>query len=237
MPKLTAMVSIYNSGRWIKNRLDNILKSSIINDIEIYCVNANSPDPLDHEIPLEYSHKYPQVKYEKLDERINVYKTWNYIISKSEATYVTNANTDDIVSPQCYEILVSALDNNPQYDFAYPNWYATAKDNQQWPPVEVDPSGKPGHFHGDISRSGIGHFPMWRKSLHNILGPLDDTFEALADADWWTRCALVNNSKFLWVDQFLACYLWRDGQNLWHTKITSEEWAKYHGKVAQYRQK
>lgn len=239
MKKLTVMVSIYKSGRWIQNRLDNLLASSLINDMEIWCVNANSPDQLDHDIPYDYSHKHNNIIYEMLPKTINVYATWNYIISKSQSKYITNANTDDLISPIGYETLCAALENT-DCDFAYPSWYTTAKENQKiWPPIEVDYGGKPGHFTGDIGRAGVGHFPMWRRSLHTSLGLFDDSFEALADADWWSRCAILHKAKFMWINEYLACYLWKDGsngtKNLWHDKINSDEWHKFHTKVSGYK--
>lgn len=240
MAKIVAMVSMYESGVWIENRLNNLIGSTIFNDIEIWCVNADSPDNRDHDIPLAYSQKYSNIIYKRLESRINVYATWNYIIQNSTSDYITNANTDDIVSPDCYRILSSFLDSNQNYDFVYPSWLTTARENQTWPPKEVDNGGAPGQFTGDIDRAGAGHFPMWRRSLHNNLGYFDDSFGALADADWWMRCSHVGKSKFYWLNDHLACYLWRDGsngrsRNLWHRAITGEEWAKFHTKAAKYR--
>jgi len=230
MKLLTVMVSQYNSGRWIRNRLDNLFKSTIINDIEIWCLNANSPDSLDHDVPKEYN-----VKYLKTPDRISVYEAWNEIIKNSNSLYITNANTDDIVAPNCYETLISALGNNE--GFAYPSWSTTALENQQWPPREVDPSGRPGYYCGHIDKSSPGHFPLWSRSLHDKVGLFDSSYRALSDADFWARSYYLANAKFIWVDLFLGCYLWRNGQNLWNMSITPEEWGKYHESAQLYKAK
>lgn len=230
MTKLVAMVSIYESGDWLEQRLDNLSKSNL-KDMEVWCINANSPDPRDHEIPQKFN-----VKYIKLGERNTVYQAWNHIIQNSKSQYIANANTDDLVSPECYIKLTNALDHNKDAGFAYCSWYVTAQAGQRYESATgLDPNGRPGQYNGHIETGGVGHFPVWRRDLHTKLGLFDDSFQALADADWWARCFWVGKTKFLWINELLAIYLWRDGQNLWHRKITTEEWQKYHQKVANYK--
>lgn len=229
MAKIVAMISQYQSGKWIKNRIENILQSNF-KDIEIWCVNANSPDSLDNEIPLKYD-----VKYVKLTNKLTVYETWNYIIKNSDSEYLINANTDDITSPSYYDEMIEALEKTKS-GFAYPSWYNTAIENQQWPPkIETCSVERPGHYNGDLQKAGVGHFPMWRRSLHDKLGLFDEQYKALGDAEWWARCYYIAGTKFTWVDKKLACYLWRNGDNLWQREISSDEWQKYHESVNRYK--
>lgn len=229
--KLTVLVSLYNAGEWIKNRLDNLMLSTSLSDIEIWCVNANSPDERDDTIPKQYP-----IRYVRLDNRISVYETWNYIISNSQSDYITNANADDIVAPIAYYQLMNVLDNNKNVSFAYPSWYCTNVANQQWNTLaHVDRGGRPGNYNGDIGLAGVGHFPMWRRSLHDKIGLFDTRFKAMADAEWWARSYFKGNAKFAWLDKYLGCYLDRSGQNLWHTMINPDEWALYHKLLEGYR--
>lgn len=239
MHKLAVMVSLYNSGQWVESRLKNLLDTVPRDEIEIWCINSNSPDPRDHDIPYNLQ---PHVKYVRQPERTSVYESWNVVIQQSESRYLCNANSDDIVAPDCYQKLMSVLDKDKDIGFAYPSWYCTAKDNQQWPPIEVDPNGYPGNYMGDIERGGVGHFPLWRKSLHDKYGLFDNRFKALGDADFWARCYHKSKGKvrFFWLNEHLACYLWRDGsdgkeRNLWHQMITADEWGLYHSNVQQYQ--
>lgn len=221
--KLTAMVSLYNSGEWIENRLKNLLQSTQ-EDVEIWCVNADSPDPRDHEIPQEYP-----VKYVRLPKRNTVYEAWNYIIENSESEFITNANTDDLVHPQCYSKLIETLESlGPEFGFAYPSWWSTSIPNQEWATLKHDMDERPGHYVGNIHTAGVGHFPLWRRSLHSEVGLFDTKYQALSDADWWSRCYHVAKTKFQWVGDYLGCYLWRDGDNLWSRKINAAEWERYH---------
>lgn len=232
MARLTVMVSMYNSGEWIENRIKNLLKSSY-EDIEIWCVNADSPDPRDHEIPQQYP-----VKYVRLPERNTVYETWNYIIENSDSEFITNANTDDLIHPHGYRRLINNIDNlGPGFGFIYPNWVTTSVPNQEWEKLDkFDKAGRPGQYVGNVEIAGVGHFPLWRRTLHNQVGLFDTEYRALADADWWARCYHVAKTKFQWLDEFLGCYLWRSGDNLWHREINPEEWQRYHRRTEKYRQ-
>jgi hypothetical protein len=230
--KITVMISTYNAGEWIKNRLDNLMDLTNLAKCEIWCVNANSPDQRDHDIPSQYSN----IKYIKLTKRKPLYTVWNHIIKNSDSDYITNANADDLVSPDCYAKLAEILDNHPEVGFAYPSWSVTQEANQKWDSLKADRTGQPGHFNGDINKSGVGHFPMWRRSLHEKYGYFDDEFKALADADWWMRC-YYNNVRFKWLDEYLACYLYRNGENLWHKAINNNEWERFHNKLSEYKKK
>lgn len=251
MKKLTVMVSVYNAGEFLENRLNNLHKSTVAGDMEIWVVNANSPDVRDHDIPQKFN-----VKYIKLPERVGVYAAWNHVISNSNSEYITNANADDIVAPNCYEKLIKILDAG--HGLAYPSWYTTNHPNLTWDTIEqkprtfrswrkkheiraiktlVEASGRPGNYNGSLENSGVGHFPMWRRSLHDSLGLFDEEFKALGDADWWARCHHLGKASFCWLDEFVACYLWRNGQNLWNQAINEIEWNRYHQKVEKYQSK
>lgn len=230
MKKLTAMVSVYNAGEFIENRINNLRDSTLGDDLEICVLNANSPDKRDRDIPKKMG-----VKYIETSDRIGVYAAWNRIIKETKSVYLANANADDLIAPNGFERLITALEKN-KTNFAYTSWYSTAIPNQNWNSLrKVDPAGKPGHYKGDLERAQVGHFPLWQRSLHEELGPFDETFKVLGDAEWWARCLFKGNAKFFWVDSLLACYLWRDGENYWHKNITSDEWKAYHARAAEYQ--
>ncbi len=229
------MVSIYNSGKWIENRLDNIFKSTIKDYLNVVCVNANSPDPLDDSVPQ----KYP-CQYIKLNEDLSLYDTWNMIVQENDTPYITNANTDDIVAPQAYEKLLKIIESDSNICCVYPSWHTTHIDNLRWPDTSNSEKcdqngGQPGNFTGDIALAGPGHFPMWRRELHDKIGYFNPEYTALADANFWVRAYYQTNMQFYWHREPLGCYLWRAGQNLWHRKISTEQWQKFNTEMAQLK--
>ncbi len=238
MKKLVVMVSVYNAGEFIENRLDNLRKSTMAEDTEVWVVNADSPDPRDHVIPSKL--QSDNLKYIKLSERVGVYAAWNYIIRHSKSAYLTNANADDLIAPNGYEKMIRTLELVPNSAFAYPSWYTTSTPNLTWEEVKkgkavADKQGKPGTYKGDLEAGGVGHFPLWKRELHSKLGYFDEEFKALGDADWWARCWWVGKADFRWHKEHLACYLWRNGDNLWHREVNEAEWHRYHQKVESYK--
>lgn len=233
MRTVTALVSVYNSGDWLENRINNLLQSTV--DLTIWCVNADSPDPRDEQIALSFKDK---IKYERLPAKIGVYAAWNHIIKQCSSQYVTNANTDDTVAPNCYEKLIVGAEAD-NHTFAYCSWYTTHIPNLVWPPAcnNVD---EPGQYNGNLEAGGVGHFPLWRRDLHDKYGYFDERFKALGDADWWARC-YYKGERFTWVREALGCYLWRGDdpdpakRNLWHREVNGDEWSMYSTNVHQYR--
>jgi GT2 family glycosyltransferase len=230
MKHITIMVSLYNSGEWLENRLTNIFESTNISDCEVICLNANSPDPRDHEIPQRFP-----VKYIKLDRRNTVYEAWNHIIENSDSLYITNANSDDLINPLAYNMMARTMDNDESIGMVYISWFCFNGTNLRWNDIITPTWERPGHYNGNTDTATVGHFPMWRRSLHYKLGLFDTSYKALADAEWWARVHYKSNFAIKWIDQPLGGYHYRNGQNLWHQSITAEEWDKYHRQVCQYK--
>lgn len=161
------------------------------------------------------------------------------IIKENKTDFYTNANTDDIVSPTAYEKLSNALASNSNIGCVYPSWHTTSVDNLKWSDTGNRlicdyNGGQPGNFAGDIGKASPGHFPMWRRELHDEIGYFDPSFTALADALFWCKVFHKTKYRFLWINEPLGCYLWRDGQNLWNRKISSEQWQRFHAEVGSY---
>lgn len=213
-PTLTAIVSLYNSGTWLHNRIDNLMKTSLYHrgQLLIFCVNAQSPDVNDDIIANSFSGRanfhYEVVPY------MTVYGAWNHAIRKTDSEFITNANADDLVSPDCYETLISAcVQSNAA--LAYCGWYSVHQSNMKWEQI----SGFWNHvayYNPLANQHSCGHMPVWRRSIHSQIGLFDPSFKALGDADLWFRCWMNNIRSFAPIDLPLGAYLWRNGENLWH---------------------
>jgi len=165
MKKISLLVRIYKSGEWIENRLNNLLEAIKMLDAEIICINADSPDSRDDLIPS--SMVSDKLKYVKLPSLVGVYDAWNIAIEMSESEYLTNANTDDLASPDLYCVLRDMLDADKSIGVAYTSWYSIGMEVKIWSDINSHSVVNPGHFNGDFINGHVGHFPMWRRSLHD----------------------------------------------------------------------
>lgn len=238
MTKIAAIVSIYESSEWIEQRLLNLLEATKNSDSKIICINANSPHQLDHDIP--YSMVSDKLDYIKTNERIGIYDAWNLAIKHCKSKYYTNANTDDLVSPLAYDNLSSLLDHDDDIIVTYCSWYTISSDVKKWSDVnQHNAVDHPGDFIGDFNSAQVGHFPMWRGSLHDKIGYFNGKFTALGDAEFWMRAyyktCYKRDSRFQWTSTPLAAYRWRDGENAWNRFISPEQWQDFHKIAEQYK--
>lgn len=108
-PVVTAIIPIYNKGRYLERCLESISEQSI-KDIEIILVNDGSTDN-----SLEICRKW-----EALDSRIKVIDkenegagaSRNRGISESKGRYISFVDADDYIDPDTYKICVKVLEEN-----------------------------------------------------------------------------------------------------------------------------
>ena len=221
---LVAMVSIYNSGNWLRRRLDNLFSTNIYKSdrLQIFCVNAMSPDPKDDEIAASYAGR-PNYNY-KIIDHCTVYQAWNNIIKESSSDYLVNANTDDLVSPECYDVLIDACEQTDSC-LSHCDWICFSE-AQSWSSINGQAGN--GHPYSPPTYISCGHFPCWKRSLHDSVGLFDSSMFALGDADFWKRCWISGHQNFNYVGAPLAAYHWRgEDKNLWNRTpedVRAREW-------------
>lgn len=187
--KISVIISVYNSEKFIKGRLDNLIEQTIFNNTEIIIVNSGSEQ--NEELIIEdYLTRYNNIKYIKTLERETIYKAWNRGIKISKGKYITNANTDDRLRNDAFEKLSKALDKNPDKAIVYADQFITDIPNPTFKDIDKGKKfNRPDysrlrHYCGYIA----GSQSMWRASLHfqdNIW--FDEKFEVSGDNDFVSR--------------------------------------------------
>ncbi len=187
--KVSAIVSTYNSERFIRGCLDDLLNQSLYEkgQLEIVVVNSGSQQN-EEEIVKEYQSRFKNIQYIKT-ERETVYQAWNRGIKISSGKCITNANTDDRHRKDALEILAGELDANENIGLVYADQYVTKKENQTFENNEAA-----GYFEWlEFDRiqlihcACIGPQPVWRKSLHERFGYFDESLKVAGDYEWWLR--------------------------------------------------
>lgn len=207
MKKITLITSLYKGGKFIDSFLRNVIQQTIWSHCQLYIVDANSPDN-EWEIIRGYMANHDNIWYERLDKDPGIYGTWNYAIEKSDTEYLTNANVDDILMPDCLEKHVNLLEINPEIDLAYCVNLET--DSYGMPPVDematarVFPTGVFSLYNMLLCNLPHNH-PVWRKSLHKRFGYFDETMHSASDWDFWLRCASLG-AKFELIPEALGSY-------------------------------
>ncbi len=206
--RVSAIVSTYNSEKFIRGCLDDLINQTLYKkgELEIVVVNSGSQQN-EEEIVKEFQLNYSNIKYVKTKNRETVYKAWNRGIKEASGKYITNANTDDRHKEDALEILASALDENKNISLVYADSKVTNQENGKfddaaitgfllWP--EFDPLNL-------FKICYVGPQPMWKKSLHLKYGFFDENYKSAGDYEFWLR--IVNKEKFLHVNKILGLYL------------------------------
>ena len=210
MYKVTILTSVYKASKHLTGFLDNLLEQTIFDQCELLMLNGNSPEAdLEDSIIQPYVDQYDNIRYEKLTQDPGIYACWNLMIKSSESDYITNANVDDRIMPDCLEKHVALLDSKPEVDVAYcfnvrshlPNtqpWMLTGKE-------EVFPTAP---FNKDLMlQANLPHnHPVWRRSLHYTYGYFEEEkYVSGSDWDFWLRCT-VGGSQMELIPEKLGVY-------------------------------
>lgn len=192
------MVSIiivgYNSLQHVKNCLQSIMTHPPPGDFEIiYIDNASSDDSIDY---IQKNH--PRVILIKNEENRGFQKGCNQGLSIAKGDYLILLNTDTIILPHTFQLMLDSFQNNPQIGSASPKclypdgriqWgkahFPTIRDFLHWlctnhkflkylisrkgaPPVNLDVNQEQDYTYGA--------FFMIPKKVFNAIGPMDENF-------------------------------------------------------------
>lgn len=193
-PKVTAIISTYCAARYLPTQLNNLLSQTLSDALEIIVVDSGSLQN-EAEIVSDYQKNHQNIVYIR-SERETLYGAWNRAVAAAHGQYLINANTDDRLSANTYEVLASTLDANPEVGLVYSDAWETEDDYdilnfetlsplENWTRIET-----PEYSHKELLlRCFIGAFPMWRRSLHERFGTFDPGFTVAGDYDFWLRIA------------------------------------------------
>jgi hypothetical protein len=151
--------------------------------------------------------QYPNIVYKKLDRDPGLYAVWNLAILLARAPYLTNANVDDRLRPDCYEKHARALDEHPDIGLVYSDFYVTYYPNETFEKfhchhVRTLPEFTPQEI---LNQPLPNNHPMWRRALHEKFGLFDESFRYSGDWEMWMRL-VAGGGKFMRVLGILGLY-------------------------------
>jgi glycosyltransferase involved in cell wall biosynthesis len=202
---ITALVSTYNSGAFIRECLEDLEGQTIADRIEIIVVDAASQEN-EKSVVEEFQKKYSNIVYVRTGTRISVYQAWNISIKIAGGKYLTTFSTNDRLRKDAYEIMFGKLEENPGVSLVYGDSYLTEIPHETFDRHTCAGfyNWKDFTFEDLLNDCLIGPHPMWRKSVHDALGYFDENFVALGDQEFWLR--LGETHKILHFPEFTGLY-------------------------------
>ena len=125
IPKLSFLVSTYNSGSFLDTHIANLIEGQTDHDFEIVVVNPDSPDT-DGVIAQKWAAIDPRINYVYWPQREPYGASWLRAWRCAKGEFVMNSNTDDLHEPRTTEIVyrhmklaTSQLRGGPKIGFGY----------------------------------------------------------------------------------------------------------------------
>ena len=114
-PLLSVIVPIYNAKeQYLKKCLDSLVNQTLQN-IEIICVDNGSKTYIS-DILHEYARQDFRVKIFRIDKNNGISPARNLALKKVNAPYLTFADSDDWVEPECYEEVLKYFEADDKID-------------------------------------------------------------------------------------------------------------------------
>ena len=203
---VSAIVSTYNSERFIRGCLEDLEAQTIAHKLEIIVVDSGS-EQNEAAIVKEFQKKYTNIKYIRTEQRETVYAAWNRGVRAAAGKYITNANSDDRHRKDALEKMVDVLEQRPDIALVYANVIKTENENETFDNFTSSGTYCWKDFDPKTLVDGcyIGPQPMWRKDVHDEYGYFDETFHSAGDWEFWLR--ISQNETFFHLNEFLGLYL------------------------------
>jgi len=181
-PLVTAIVSTYCSEIYMRGCLDNLLRQTLGQRLEIIVIDSGSPEKEGH-IVQEYQRHHSNIRYIRTEKRETVYQAWNRGVDAARGKYVVNANTDDGHRKDALESLAQCLEANPKASIAYGDILYTTKANDTFPSEHVTRQIHYPEFHPGLAFACCfaGCTQFWRRDDLIRVGCFDASYKAAGD--------------------------------------------------------
>lgn len=164
MPEIAAIISAYYCEEWLHRRVRNLLSTPQVSEIIAVC----KLDSIEYRI----LQNYPTLRIITTKDIPTLYKAWNLAIMAAKSPLITNANSDDLFTPNGLQILHIGLSEG-KFDYFAGSFYKEL------------PGGQRKYFSANRSKMVDAFFTLWKRDL----GLYDESFKICGDWDFQLRIA------------------------------------------------
>jgi hypothetical protein len=206
--KVSVIVSTYKSAEFIRGCLEDLVTQTLYQkgEVEIIIIDSASPEN-EGEIIQEFQENYPNIIYQRTQERETLYCAWNRAIKLARGLYLTNGNTDDRHCFNALEIMANYLDNNREISLVYADQLITTIKNDTFATTPALKHWNWPNYSYEQMRQGccVGSQPMWRKMMHDKYGYFQENFRCAGDYEFWLRIG-SQGEKMALIPEILGLY-------------------------------
>ena len=112
MPRVTVLLPVYNSEKYIKESIDSIISQSFT-DWDMLILNEYGSSEVCTEIVKEYESKDNRIKVVQNTKRLGLAESLNLGIREARGEYIARMDADDISKKDRFQKQVDFLDSHP----------------------------------------------------------------------------------------------------------------------------
>jgi hypothetical protein len=208
IPKITFITSLYKGEKYISNFLNNITNLDLFETTEVLMYNANSPEN-EFSIIEPYLEKFKNIKYIKLNKNYSPSEIHNFAITDSTGEFLTTSPVDDIREKNYIRTMIRNLINvDKEIVLVYGDTLQTNKENETFEKnsaTSIYEHSKEQFSNENMIKSLPGPMPVWRKSVHKIIGYYREDLKYPIDWEMWLRM-IKYNFKFKKINKIVGLY-------------------------------
>lgn len=208
IPKITFITSLYKGRKYINNFLSNITNLDLFETTEVLIYDANSPEN-EFDIIAPYLDKFKNIKYIKLNKNYSPSEIHNFAIKESTGEFLTTSPVDDIREKNYIRTMIRNLINvDEDVVLVYGDTLQTNKENETFEnntATSLYEHSKENFSKENMIKSLPGPMPVWKKSVHNVIGYYREDLKYPIDWEMWLRM-VKNNFKFKKINKIVGLY-------------------------------
>ena len=150
--------------------------------LEIIVIDSGS-EQNEHAIVEEFQKKFPNIIYQRTEERETVYAAWNRGAKMARGNFLTNANTDDRHRPDALAVMAAYLEEHPEIAVVYADQLVTHFPHETFAETQAEFRWNwPEYSYTELERRCIlCSQPVWRRSLHDKYGLFQPDLRSAVD--------------------------------------------------------
>lgn len=208
MPELTVSMPAYNTGKYIGEAIESVLRQEGV-EFELIAVDDGSQD---NTAEIVQSFKDPRIRLIRNERNMGIAYCHNLVIEQSTSPFIAHADSDDLVLPGAFQKMIAVLISSPNIGQVHCNYFVIDENGRI-----IRDSSLNGRLDMDYKREllvrggVINHLRTYRREVFQTIGKFNEELKYSIDTEMALR--IVDKYEIKLVPEFLYCQRLHEGNN------------------------
>ncbi len=208
MPELTVSMPAYNTGKYIKEAIESILRQESV-DFELIVVDDGSQDNTSEVVQ---SFKDPRIRLIRKKNKMCIAYCHNLVIEQSKSPFIVHVDSDDLVLPGAFQKMIDKLKRYPNIGQVHCYFFVVDEDgritrdsfrNRRKSCLKNKGSDMDYKRELLVHGSIMNHLRTYRREVFNVVGKFNEKLKYGEDLEMALR--IVDKYDIKLVPEFLYC--------------------------------